>query len=154
LIKKELRLESSVGVNIQQINQLGGYTRSESILEYNGFKLNFGGQKFDLVSIIAVLHHFYPQYIDSFLINLSNCARYVYVEDNDFTAESIPYIEIQHYIFETHILPGNKTFINYITQEFVTRKFLQYGFKIIHFTANQNFNKFKKYSVLFKNSHF
>lgn len=132
LLQQRTKCDKVLGLNIAE--GFEHYNKdiyeSNKIVFYDGINFPFGENEFDVVTLLAVLHHI--QNIGKFIKNLSKITKYIYIKDNDmFTDTSYDLIEIQHELYEGVLYPNNRSPLFRITKEYVLNKFKKYGFVVI-----------------------
>lgn len=143
------RIEKIMNCGAYGLNIRTGYShyvsyeksiRSGKIILYDGIHFPFRENEFDLVTIIAVLHHI--QDLDSFIKNICLISKNIYIKDNDMADLITQYnVEIQHEVYEGILYPGKPSPLYTTTNESVVQILQKYGFTIIYNNINTFFTR-------------
>lgn len=90
----------------------------------------FAENEFDLVTILAVLHHI--ENLGKFIKNLCKITKYIYIKDNDMVTDvSYDLIEIQHELYEGVLYPNDRSPLYRLKKDYMLKKFKKNGFSVI-----------------------
>jgi 2-polyprenyl-3-methyl-5-hydroxy-6-metoxy-1,4-benzoquinol methylase len=135
----------TLGINIKTgyehyFNSSSSDSDNDKIIYYDGLNFPFEKNTFDLVTMIAVLHH--VDNIGKFIKNLCKITKYIYIKDNDMvTRSSYDLIEIQHELYEGILYPNNRSPLFKLTKDYVINKFNKYGFVVVKQTDYEIFTR-------------
>lgn len=144
-----IRIEKMMNCNAYGLNIKTGYSHyasydeaihSNKIILYDGIHFPFQENEFDLVTIIAVLHHIKD--LDLFIKGICYITKNIYIKDNDMNDLMTQYnVEIQHEVYEGILYPNKPSPLYTTTNETVIKTLQKYGFKIIYNSINTFFTK-------------
>jgi 2-polyprenyl-3-methyl-5-hydroxy-6-metoxy-1,4-benzoquinol methylase len=132
LISKELNC-NAVGINIDT-----GYEhyfensyKNNKIILYNGIDFPFNENQFDLVTIMAVIHHI--KNLKLFIKNLCKITKLIYIKDqNHHNKDIFNTVKIQHELWEGILYPNVDSPLYKVTKKYVIKLLKENNFTIIY----------------------
>ena len=142
-------IEKLIGCDSMGLNIRSGYShyntyneavKNKKIVLYDGVNIPFSDNEFDLVTIIAVIHH--VENIDKFMKEACRVSKNIYIKDNDMTTSVAKNnVDIQHELYEGVLHPGRLSPLFVTTNGDVIKLLEQNNFEIKYNKINENFTK-------------
>lgn len=147
-LSKQMNISKVIGLNVNKYSHYFSYQKavnSGKIIIYDGINFPFNNDEFDLVTMLAVLHHI-PD-IEIFLNALCKITKSIYIKDNDMINElAYTMVELQHELYEGILYPTPRSGLYKYTMGTVIDILKRNNFKINYVNAH---NKFTRFYVLY-----